>query len=175
MDKKTKKSRSDLILEEAKRLREEKKIVDVDEETVKLVFIKLTGKMYAFYGADIKEILTFEKIAFVPGTSAYILGVINVRGEIESVIDLGKILGMGEKASHKKGRIALAEKEGIRTGILVDSVEDMIDAPVSLLKPPLSSLGKNIAPFVSGGIEHKGIEAAILDMGKILARLTDEY
>ena len=174
MEKKTKKSRSDLILEEARRLREEKKIIDVDEETVKLVFIKLSGKMYAFYGADIKEILTLEKITFVPGTSDYILGVINVRGEIESVIDLAKIIGITTGSADRKGRIALAEKNGIRTGIFVDSVEDMIDTPVSLLRPPLSSLSKNIAPFVSGGIEHKGIEAAILDMGKITARLTDE-
>jgi len=175
--KKPKKSRSDLILDEAERLREEKKIVDVDEETIKLVFIKLSGKIYAFNGADIKEILRFEKITFVPGTSDYILGIINVRGEIESVIDLGKIIGLSKKTaniSNITGRITLAEKDGIKTGIFVDSVEDMVDVPISMLKPPLSSLSKNVAPFVSGGIEHKGGEAAILDMRKIVAKLKDE-
>jgi len=172
--KNAKKSKSDLILEEARKLREEKKIVDVDEETVKLVFIKLAGKLYAFYGADIREILTLEKITFVPGTADFILGIINVRGEIESVIDLGKILGVKGKTASETDRLVIAEKEGVRTGILVDSVEDMTDAPVSLLHPPLSSLNKKIAQFVSGGIKHGGAEAAILDMGKIAHKLINE-
>ncbi len=55
-------------------------MVDVEEEKVKLVIISLLDNFYTIYENNIKEILLVEKITFVPSSSDYFLGVINVWG-----------------------------------------------------------------------------------------------
>ena len=109
------KNKSDLLLEELKKRKGGEKIVDVEEEQVKIVVFSLLNDRYAFYGNEIKEILPLTKIFYVPGSPDYILGIINVRGDIESVININKFLGLPDFKNSQKNRIAMAEKDGIRS------------------------------------------------------------
>ena len=68
------------------RLEAHKKIVNVDEPLVKLVIFALGNEHFAFQGDCIHEILTKVDVFFVPGCPPSLEGVINVRGDIESVI-----------------------------------------------------------------------------------------
>ena len=170
-----KKSKSDLILEEVKARKSKKeKIVDVNEETVQFTVVTLKGSSFAFYGRDIKEILPYEKPTLIPGSSQYIPGVVNVRGDIESVVDLSKFLGFPDLEPGAKTKILIAESEGIRSGILVDSVDDVADMPVSRIKPAISTLDKSIEDFVSGDLELKKGTAVIIDLAQVFKRLSDE-
>ena len=64
-------------------------IIDVDEPVIKLVIFSLGEQHFAFLGEAIKEVLPgTETVFFVPGMPASVEGVINVRGDIESVIQL---------------------------------------------------------------------------------------
>ena len=164
------KNKSDLLLEELKKRKGGEKIVDVEEEQVKIVVFSLLNDNYAFYGNDIKEILPLTKIFYVPGSPDYILGIINVRGDIESVININKFLGLPDFKNTPKNRIAMAEKDGIRSGILVESIEDVLDVPVSSIKPPLSMLDKTIKEFIGGEMIYKSKNVTFLDVGKIFAR-----
>jgi purine-binding chemotaxis protein CheW len=162
--------KSDLLLEKLKKRRETEKIVEVEEEHVKIVFFSLLNDYYAFYGSDIKEILPLTKIFYVPGSPDYILGIINVRGDMESVVNINKFLGLPDFKSSQKNRIAMAEKDGVRSGILVESIEDVIDMPVSSIKPPLSTLDKTVKEFVAGELIYKDKNVTLLDIGRIFAR-----
>ena len=151
------KNKSDLILEEIMRRKEKERIVDVEEKTVKVVIFSLHGDFYAFYGEYIKEILPLMTIYYVPGSPEFIPGVINVRGEIESVININSFLDLPDSTNPPSGRIALAVTDGIRSGILVDSIEEVLDLPASSVKPPLDTLSKSIKEFVAGEFIHKDI------------------
>ena len=164
------KNKSDLLLEELKKRKGGEKIVDVEEEQVKIVVFSLLNDNYAFYGNDIKEILPLTKIFYVPGSPDYILGIINVRGDIESVININKFLGLPDFKNSQKNRIAMAEKDGIRSGILVESIEDVLDVPVSSIKPPLSMLDKTIKEFIGGEMIYKSKNVTLLDVGRIFAK-----
>lgn len=85
--------KSDRILAEVKRRKSQEKIVDVDEEKVKLVIFSLLSDYYAFHGSDVKEILPLGKITYVPGSPDFILGIINVRGDIESILNIHNFWG----------------------------------------------------------------------------------
>ena len=82
------KLKSDLILDELKRRQRTKEVVDVEEERVKVVIFRCGVNLFAFYGRDIREILPSCDISWVPSLPDYLSGLINVRGDIESVIDL---------------------------------------------------------------------------------------
>ena len=77
-----KKGKSQKILDKVKEQQDRDQIVNVDEEEIKLVIFTLHEDFFAFYSSNIKEILTLEKINFVPGSPEYILGISNVRGDI---------------------------------------------------------------------------------------------
>ena len=160
------------ILEQVAKMKKQEMTVDVEEEKVKLVICTLAGDLYAFYGENIKEIVVINSISFVPGCSEIIIGIINVRGEIESVLNIHKIFGLPESSKSSNLSIAIASKEGIRTGILVDAVVDVVDLPVSTIKPPLATLEKTIKDYVAGVTTYKDRNVIIIDLNKIFMKLS---
>src|SRR5208282_6910415 len=115
-------TKSDRILDQLRKRSIREKIVDVEEEKVKLVIFSLADDYYAFNGSEVKEILLPPgDISYVPGAPDYVLGVINVRGNIESVVAINAFLSLPESKKTSRSRIAIAVKGGVRSGILVDS------------------------------------------------------
>lgn len=163
--------KSDNILNELKRRRTEEKIVDVEEATVKIVIFTLLGDYYAFYGEDIKEILHLSNIFYVPGSPDFIPGIINIRGDIESVININGFLGLPDSVRTDKSRIVVASRGGMKSGILVDSVEDVSDMPVSSIKPALLTLGAEVGDLVAGELICMDKNTTLLDVGKIFAKI----
>lgn len=165
------KLKSELILDELKRRQRTKDIVDVEEERVKVIIFNCGANRYAFYGAEIREILQSCEISWVPGLPEYLPGLINVRGDIESVIDIRHFLGE-EMRCAVSGLIAMAVHGEFRSGVIIDSIEDVVDIPLSAIKPPLATLNGAARDLVAGEIEHASGMATLLDIGKLAAKIS---
>jgi purine-binding chemotaxis protein CheW len=167
--------KSERVLGEVKKAMEKDAVVDVDEERVKLVIFPLGSELFSFRGDYIKEILLPLEITYVPGAAEHIMGIINVRGDIESVIALDKLLGLPAPESSDSSRILVAEYGDIRSGILVEGVEDVVDVPESSVKPPLSTITKTIGDYILGETEYRDNNVTVLDLEKIFTNfLTNE-
>lgn len=163
----------DRILEHMrKHLETSVNVVDVEERHAKAVVFTLGGDYFAFFDAPVKEILPMLDIYPVPGSPALVLGVVNIRGDVESVLDLHGLLGMPPYQPTAHGRIIMADAQGIRTGMLVDSVEDLLDLPESAIEAPLGTLTEPLRQFVSGSFLHEGINVAVLDLQRLISRAT---
>ena len=84
------------------------------------------------YGLDIlmtESIERMSNITRVPKASKYVLGVINVRGDIIPVISLRNRLGIGEAKYSEDSRIIITSFDGFRVGVLVDRVINVFTAP----------------------------------------------
>lgn len=160
--------KSNLILDEIKTRQRMKEVVDVGEERVKVVIFTCGSNLYAFYGADIREILSSVEISWVPCLPAYLPGLINIRGDIESVVDIRHFLGEGESSS-ESAMIAMAVQGDFHSGVLIDSIEDVVDIPQSAIHPPLGTLNGTARDLVCGEIEFKGETLSLLDIGKLAA------
>ncbi len=165
------KTRSDRILKEIDRRINGDRTVKIEEEDAKLVLFLLCGDYYAFYGKNIKEILPQKKIFYVPGAPDFITGVVNVRGDIESVININKFLGLPDPTVTQKSRILIAVNGDMRSGILVDSVEDVIDVPLSSIKQPLSTLEDSKKDFVAGELFYKNRNVTVLNLERVFERV----
>ncbi|OGT97965.1 MAG: hypothetical protein A2079_02305 [Geobacteraceae bacterium GWC2_48_7] len=165
------KLKSELILDELKRRQLTKDIVDVEEERVKVVIFICGENRYAFYGADIREIIPTCEISWVPNLPEYLPGLINVRGDIESAIDIRYFLGE-KKAGHDTCLIAIAVREDFHAGIIIDSMEDVVDIPLSTIHPPLATLNGAARDLVIGEIEYDSDTIILLDIGKLAALIT---
>ncbi|MEO5372653.1 MAG: chemotaxis protein CheW [Alphaproteobacteria bacterium] len=155
----------------ARRRGEAGTIVDVDEPHLKLVVFSLDGDWYAFHGERIREVLADCPVFFLPGCPPSLEGVINVRGEIESVLLLRSILGYPETADTANSRILIGQGKAMRSGIRVDRVEDVVDLPASRLEAPPHTIPDHLAALVLGLVSFGGRYVSVLD----LERLFDDY
>jgi len=147
-------------------------IVNVDEPLVKLVVFELSGERFAFHGERIREILAHTEVFFVPGCPASLEGVINVRGDIESVIRPHEMLQLPDHAAPEPGRassILLGQGGGIRSGIRVDRVIDVMDVLHSDIQPPPASLPEHMRSLVLGVLRVGGQAVALLDLDRMFA------
>ncbi len=157
--------RLDQIL--AKRDSAKKEIVNVDEPVTKLVIFALGSDWFAFHGEGIREIMTRATIFFVPGCPASLEGVINVRGDIESVIRLNELFQVPMPDPAAPYAILLGTVRDINSGIRVDRVVDLIDLPRSMLQPTPSNLPDQMRPYVSGLLRFRDQPVTVLDLDKI--------
>lgn len=162
--------KSERVLETIKQSQRAKEVVDVEMEMVRVVIFMSSGARYGFYGCDVREILPSCTISWVPGLPGFLPGLINIRGDIESVIDLRNILG-NEAADAGTCLVAMVVKGAFRSGVLIDSVVDVTDIPVASIKPPLTTLNGTARDLVAGEIEHDGVLIALLDTEKLAAKV----
>lgn len=143
------------------------KIVNVDEPIIKLVIFELDDEWFAFPGDAIQEIMPAMEVYFVPGCPPSLEGVINVRGNIESVIRLAELLGKPAASPASTSSILCGQGSGMHSGIRVDRVVDVLDAVQSAIQAPPTTLPEHMRRIVSGLIQHQDTPVVILDLNRI--------
>ncbi len=145
-------------------------IVDVNEKEVKLVIFTLAGQSFALYGQAIKEILAREEpLYFVPGMPASVLGVVNLRGDIESVITLNALLQLPQSQATAPGPLLLGQSSCLRSAIRVDELIDVVDVPQSQLHQPPDSLPESLRPYACALCEFNQQPVTVLDLERVFA------
>lgn len=147
------------------------KIVDVDERVIKLVIFQLADKFFALPGHSVKEVLGSEvRVNYVPGMHGSVEGVINLRGDIESVLSLNQLLQLPslEQTQQQDSSILLCVGAGMTTGIRIDVLLEVVDVAESMLKPPPESLPEHMRSYVSALLDYNDWPIALLDFEPLL-------
>lgn len=146
-----------------------REVVNVDEPMVKLVIFALGDAWFAFHGTCIREILAEAVVHFVPGCPPSLEGVINVRGDIESVVRLHDILRLPPAAGAPGGAIMLGRGGGIQSGIRADRIIDVVDLAHSAIQPPPATLAEHLRPVVLGVAHFQDRPVTVLDLDRLFA------
>lgn len=141
--------------------------LNIDEPTIKLVIFVLGDDWFAFQGEAIKEVLADNTVYFLPGCPASLEGVINVRGDIESVIRLRAILRLPEKPAGQGSRILLGQGATMRSGIRVDRVEEVMDVPQSAIQTAPHTMAEHLKPIVTGILTFRDQMVTVLNLDRI--------
>ncbi|MFT4725261.1 MAG: purine-binding chemotaxis protein CheW, partial [Colwellia sp.] len=104
--------------------RNTKENVDNDE-VLQWVTFKLDSETYGINVMQVQEVLRYSEIAPVPGAPTYVLGIINLRGNVVTVIDTRQRFGLKPADISDNTRIVIIEAEKQVIGILVDSVAEV--------------------------------------------------
>ena len=112
------------------------------------------------YGIEIGyvvEIISVQEITLVPNTHAYVKGIINLRGTVVPVIDMGMRFGRGEIEYTEKTCIIVLSLDDMSVGILVDGVQDVSNIDDEDIQEPPKTTGNSLknhfikAVGISGG------------------------
>jgi purine-binding chemotaxis protein CheW len=116
------------------------------------------------YGLDIGavyEIIRFQECTAVPASPSFVDGVINLRGVIIPVMDLASRFGKNRSESTKSTRIIVAGTAGVRVGLVVDAVTEVLMVSEEAVEPTPSVASGDDSAYIRG-IAKLGDELVIL-------------
>lgn len=149
-------------------LAKEIKDVGLEKKTIQLLTFTLAMERYGFDIRYVREIRKACNFTIVPCTFDFIVGVINLRGQILSVIDIRKFLGLEKVEVTNSSRIVVVEIDEIEMGIIVDAVEQIVFVDLDKIEPPLSTLGGVREEFIDGIYSQKDSVLIIIDLLAII-------
>lgn len=94
-------------------------------ESLQIVAFSVDGVEYAFPIANVKEIIRYQDPQPTSSTTPWMRGVINLRGSIVPIIDLGTRLGRVGSDAEPSSKILVLEHDGVTVGAVVSSVDEV--------------------------------------------------
>ncbi|KIN61105.1 Chemotaxis protein CheW [Sulfitobacter noctilucae] len=103
---------------------------------MELLTFRLAEQEYALDIMSVREIRGWTHATQLPHAPAYMKGVINLRGTVLPVMDLGLRLGLPPREENERNVIIVVKSEDVMTGLLVDAVSDIVAVTGEDLQPP---------------------------------------
>jgi purine-binding chemotaxis protein CheW len=127
---------------------------DDDTQKDKYLTFRLDVEDYGLEIRHVKEIISIQKITDVPDLPEFVKGVINLRGQVIPTIDLRLRFGLPFKEYDERTCIIITNMNEIQVGVIVDTVNEVLDVPAETISPP---------PSVQRGVAHR----FILGLGRV--------
>lgn len=124
-----------------------------------------------FFGVPIskvREIVRVPEITPVPDMPEFLRGVINLRGRIIAVVDMSKRLGTASSGVKKTNRVLILEIGGCLTGLIVDSVSEIVKLDEGAIEPPPEMISSIGAEYVTGLGRLRDRLFVLLEIEKLL-------
>jgi purine-binding chemotaxis protein CheW len=135
-------------------------------------------QLATFYVADmclaldisvIQEIIRDVKMTRVPHALPQVRGVINLRGEVSTVIDLRQVLGLPVLETTAGTQTMIVRSQGESIGLIVDSVGDICDVDESAIVQPPPNVDSVDGRFFVGVCQRKTEIILVLQLDEVLS------
>jgi len=149
---------------------------DSEEDAVQMVGFGIVDELFGVDILSVQEIIKDVTITPIPDSPDFIEGVVNLRGNIIPIIDLGKRLKLPKQKTRGQGKvwILILNIGGRVTGFVVDFVTRVVKVPANSIKPPPEMVVSGLkSDYIRGVCKQEQKLMAILDFNKIL--LIDEF
>jgi purine-binding chemotaxis protein CheW len=140
-----------------------------EDPILQYVTFRLEEETYGINVMQIQEVLRYTEIAPVPGAPEYVLGIINLRGNVVTVIDTRKRFGLRQSEISEQTRIVVLELEGQVIGVLVDSVAEVVYLKQSEIETAPNVGNEESARFIQGVCNKNGELIILVEFEKMLS------
>lgn len=135
-------------------------------EVIGIVEFLLARERYGIEASHVREVYHLRDLSPVPCTPPFVVGIINVRGQIISVIDIKKFFDLPDKGLGDLNKVIILKSDEMEFGILADAVLDVSKVPLDELQPSLPTLTGIREEYLKGITRDRTV---ILDGGRLLA------
>ncbi|MEO6696979.1 MAG: chemotaxis protein CheW [Gammaproteobacteria bacterium] len=140
-----------------------------EDPLLQWVTFRLDNETYGVNVMQIQEVLRMTEIAPVPGAPDYVLGIINLRGNVVTVIDTRKRFGLEPRETDDATRIVITEIEQQVIGMLVDAVAEVVDVRLSEIETAPNVGNDDSSRFIQGVSSREGELLILVDLNKLLS------
>ena len=137
------------------------------------VTFMLEGEKYGINVMQVKEVLRNIELAPVPGAPEYILGIINLRGNVVTVIDTRKRFALPEREIEEESRIIIIETDEQVIGLLVDGIAEVADIPKSEIEITPNVGNDESSRYILGVHSNNGELLILVEIERLLSE--DEW
>ena len=142
---------------------------ELRDPVIQMVTFRLQDETYGINVMQVQEVLRYTEIAPVPGAPHYVLGIINLRGNVVTVIDTRSRFGLAASDVDDSTRIVIIEAEKQVIGILVDSVAEVVYLRGSEIDSAPNVGTEESAKFIQGVSNRENELLILVDLDKLLS------
>jgi purine-binding chemotaxis protein CheW len=143
-------------------------------QTVLLATFFVRDALCALDAAGIQEVIRLGPVTPVSYAPEEVLGIVNLRGKIVTIVDLGLRLGFPKAVAGPDSRIFIIEDGAEFIGLLVDRVDEVVELEAGQWQPPPANVNWGQAKFFRGVCRNRGRVITLLDAGQILKLKSEE-
>ncbi|RRJ84972.1 chemotaxis protein CheW [Aestuariirhabdus litorea] len=140
-----------------------------DDPILQWVTFRLDDETYGINVMQVQEVLRYTEIAPVPGAPQYVLGIINLRGNVVTVIDTRQRFGLPYAEVTENTRIVIIEAEKQVVGILVDAVAEVVYLRQSEIETAPNVGNDESAKFIQGVCNKNGELLILVELDKMMS------
>ena len=144
-----------------------------ERPSVDALLIRLGQEIYALPSASVREVTRHRSVTPVPGAPAVLLGIVNQRGTIVTVVDTCLLLGLVRSPVTRATRLVIAAHDDIDMALLVDGVLDLVPLAADAVTPPPPALDPARARLIRGIARHDDQPVILMDLGELIGGLRD--
>ncbi len=139
---------------------------------VQWVTFRLDRETYGINVMQVQEVLRVSEITPVPGSPDFVLGIINLRGHVVTVVDARRRFKLPALQTSDESRIVITETGGQVVGMLVDSVAEVVDLRTEQIETAPNVGNEENGRFVQGVCSHDGELLILIDLNQLLSDVT---
>ena len=140
-----------------------------DSELLSLAVVGLGEEYFGLALKEVREFINIGTITPIPCCPPHIVGNINLRGEVMTLVDIRKALNLAKGDNHLDKAIVI-EVDDVIAGITVDEVVDVMDLPTSEMTALPTAVPKQYQAFFQGTTLYHQKPLSILDLSKLLSQ-----
>jgi purine-binding chemotaxis protein CheW len=115
---------------------------------------------------QVREVCRLQELTPVPCTPAFVCGIVNVRGQILTVLDLGRLLDLPDSGLIDRQHVVIVRADGVELGLLADGMPLVRRIRTADVQPSLPTLGGGGSAYLRG-VTVDGL--ALLDTARLLS------
>jgi len=135
-------------------------------ERIEIVEFLLAYERYGIESSHVREICPLKELTPLPCTPAFVLGIINIRGQILSVLDIKKFFDLPEKGLTDLNKVIVLQSGNMVFGILADAILGVRSISRKEIQPSLPTLTGIREDYLTGVTQERVV---ILDAAKLLS------
>lgn len=137
------------------------------DQLAKYVTFTLGDETFAVGAESVNEVLRYTEITPVPGAPDYVLGIINLRGDVVTIVDARNVFGLPAREADGQSRIIVVEIEDYAVGVLVDRVAAVTDLKASAIETSPNTGHETATEFIQGVYHDEEQLLILVDFGQL--------
>jgi purine-binding chemotaxis protein CheW len=133
-----------------------------------LISFRIGGQELCVDIMEVREIRGWTPATALPRAPAFVRGVINLRGAVLPIVDLGARLGLGAAEPTARHVIIVAQVQNQIVGLLVDAVSDILIVTDDTIQPTPDVASEMVRTFVRGLLAIEGRMVSFISLDQVL-------
>lgn len=133
------------------------------------VTFRLAEEIYGINVMQVQEVLRMTEIAPVPGAPSCVIGIINLRGNVVTVVDTRELFGLLASEVTEQTRIMIVECNKMIVGLLVDSVAEVVNIQNADIDSAPNIGNDENSKYIQGVYSKDGEILILVDLNRLLS------